>query len=378
MKKTEGMEGILQLKELRHPQWEGKMKRAAEQARMENGEEWAEAQETLENLILSLGGIREDVFEYLMIPRFQSTEAVMSIGRLLCYAAPVEWIALAVKALERTAGSMYVNEITECYQAGLSVEEVEGFLKGSQTVFEMCQYRRLGFTDRKRADSTAGSREMETADKLTGSEDKPKENTKYGDLTEVITAAVIKAMRQSGQIPGQINEDVADSVTGSGELETADSMTGSGGLEEEDSVTGSEEAFFPEEIPEFPDGSELSDHRILVKELTEAEKEEGKRISFFQILLSRHMKKAFLKLEPEDQVNKLFEIMMEKKYKKKKVLAVRRLMKGGMSNGFLFSLLEKDFSEEELEELCETLLEEDMGAEKDTWEDFEQKWEEEV
>lgn len=120
------------------------------------------------------------------------------------------------------------------------------------------------------------------------------------------------------------------------------------------------EEFTSEEIPDFPDGEELQDNHMLVKELKEAEEQAGKRISFFQILLSRHMKKAFAKLDAEAQVSKIFEIMVEKKYGKEKILPIRRLMNGGMSNEFIFSLLEKDFSEEELNELCDTLLAEDI------------------
>ena len=63
------------------------------------------------------------------------------------------------------------------------------------------------------------------------------------------------------------------------------------------------------------------------------------------------------KLDKETQIGKIFEIMVEKKYKKEKILAIKRLMNGGMTNEFIFSLIEKDISEEELNELCETLVE---------------------
>lgn len=69
----------------------------------------------------------------------------------------------------------------------------------------------------------------------------------------------------------------------------------------------------------------------------------------------------FLKLDEEAQESKIFEIMIGQKYEKGKILAIRRLMNGGMSNEFIFSLLEKDMSEEELTDLCGTLLD-DAGA----------------
>ncbi|MBO5486147.1 MAG: hypothetical protein J5988_04350, partial [Eubacterium sp.] len=84
MKKSEENAGVLQLKELKRPIWQEKMQRSVEQAQKEGGEECAEAQGTLINLIMCLGGIREDVFEYLMIPRFVNVESVRAIANLLC------------------------------------------------------------------------------------------------------------------------------------------------------------------------------------------------------------------------------------------------------------------------------------------------------
>ena len=422
MKGSEEKVRILQLKELKRPIWQEKMQHSVKQAQKEeDGEACAEAQGTLINLIMCLGGIREDVFEYLMFPRFSNVEAVRAIGNLLCYAAPVEWIELSVRALERIAGIMYVNEIIESYQAGISVKQVECFLEESETVFEMCQHR-LDFTNKQLGDRVTGSEEEKPADRVTGSGNAIEGGgMAYGNLAQIITDAVMAAMQKSGQmiiahtkmepadrmtgseeelgdkVTGSKGEKPTDRVTGSWREEPADRVTGSeeelpdrvtgskgekptdrvtGSWEEkpEDKMTGSEEEklteketgqevmqeFAPEEIPDFPDGEELQDNRILVKELKEAEEQAGKRISFFQILLSRHMKKAFAKLDAEAQVSKIFEIMVEKKYGKEKILPIRRLMNGGMSNEFIFSLLEKDFSEEELNELCDTLLAEDI------------------
>ena len=387
MKGSEEKVRILQLKELKRPIWQEKMQHSVKQAQKEeDGEACAEAQGTLINLIMCLGGIREDVFEYLMFPRFSNVEAVRAIGNLLCYAAPVEWIELSVRALERIAGIMYVNEIIESYQAGISVKQVECFLEESETVFEMCQHR-LDFTNKQLGDRVTGSEEEKPADRVTGSGNAIEGGgMAYGNLAQIITDAVMAAMQKSGQMiiahtkmePADrmtgSEEELGDKVTGSKGEKPTDRVTGSWEEKPEDKMTGSEEEklteketgqevmqeFAPEEIPDFPDGEELQDNRILVKELKEAEEQAGKRISFFQILLSRHMKKAFAKLDAEAQVSKIFEIMVEKKYGKEKILPIRRLMNGGMSNEFIFSLLEKDFSEEELNELCDTLLAEDI------------------
>ena len=113
---------ILQLDELNGMECRDEGKRSVEQTYdTETGEptQTSEAQEMLLNLILSLGGIRKEVWEYLLTPRFHDTQAVASVGRLLCYAAPLEWMELSVEALSRMAGTMYVNEITEAYQADM-------------------------------------------------------------------------------------------------------------------------------------------------------------------------------------------------------------------------------------------------------------------
>lgn len=111
-----------------------------------------------------------------------------------------------------------------------------------------------------------------------------------------------------------------------------------------------------ETAPEFPKGDDVMEGKLLVSDLQEKEKAAGRRISFFEELLKMHQKKAFLKLEEEAQVGKLFEIMIAKKYGKEKILAVKRLLDGGMSKEFLYSLIEKDLSEEELNDICDAIL----------------------
>ena len=101
---------------------------------------------------------------------------------------------------------------------------------------------------------------------------------------------------------------------------------------------------------------EIAKTGILVTELQEERKKQNGAISFFQMLLNKHMKRAFLKLDTKTQDGKIFEIMVGKKYTKGKIMAIRKLMDGGMSKEFIFSLLEKDMSEEELKDLCDTLL----------------------
>ena len=150
-------------------------------------------------------------------------------------------------------------------------------------------------------------------------------------------------------------------MTGSEEAEHPDNMTGSEGAEHPDNMTGSEGAEHSDNMTgyENEDGYDLLDHRVLMMDLKKEQEKSEKRISFFQILLRRHMKKEFSKLEKDDQVGKIFEIMVNKKYDKNQILSIRRLMNGGMTNEFIFSLLEKDLPETELTNLCETLLNEE-------------------
>lgn len=75
-------------------------------------------------------------------------------------------------------------------------------------------------------------------------------------------------------------------------------------------------------------------------------------------------------MKPESQVGKIFEIMVDKKYGKEQILSIRRLMNGGMSNEFIFALLEKDLSGEELANMCQALLQgEATGEEGTEWSD---------
>ena len=342
---------ILQLDELNSPEYRDEGKKSVEQAYdAETGEptKTSEAQEILLNLILNLGGIRKEVWEYLITPRFQEPQAVASVGRLLCYAAPLEWMELSVEALSRMAGTMYVNEITEAYQSDIPFDEVKHIFEISDTVFEMCQRRREyckkhEVVKRQHPDNMTGSEEKQHQASMTGSEERQHlDNMTGSERTKIMTS---------------IEKTVVNAVTEA--LQLYEKNTGL--KQHPDSVTGSEEEEHPDSVTrsEMADGSDILDHRILVMDLKKEQEKSEKRISFFQILLRRHMKKEFSKLEKDDQVGKIFEIMVNKKYDKNLILSIRRLMNGGMTNEFIFSLLEKNLPETELNDLCESLLREE-------------------
>ena len=308
----------------------------------------------------------------MITPRFQEPQAVASVGRLLCYAAPLEWMELSVEALSRMAGTMYVNEITEAYQSDIPFDEVKHIFEISDTVFEMCQRRREyckkhEAVKRQHPDNMTGSEEKQHPDSMTGSEERQHlDNMTGSERTKIMTSiekTVVNAVTEALQLYEKNTglKQHPDSVTGSEEEEHPDSVTGSEEEEHPGSVTGSEEEEHPDSVTgsEMADGSDILDHRILVMDLKKEQEKSEKRISFFQILLRRHMKKEFSKLEKDDQVGKIFEIMVNKKYDKNQILSIRRLMNGGMTNEFIFSLLEKNLPETELNDLCESLLREE-------------------
>ena len=388
---------ILQLDELNGMECRDEGKRSVEQTYdTETGEptQTSEAQEMLLNLILSLGGIRKEVWEYLLTPRFHDTQAVASVGRLLCYAAPLEWMELSVEALSRMAGTMYVNEITEAYQADMPFNEVKRIFESSDTVFGMCQRRReygIGQDkhQKKHPDNVTGSEEskdenslektvvnavMEAlqlhqkktkklSDNMTGSEEAEHPDNMTGskgaEHPDNMTGS--EEAEHPDNMTGSEEAELSDNMTGSEEAEHPDNMTGSEGAEHSDNMTGNEEEELSDDMTgyENEDGYDLLDHRVLMMDLKKEQEKSEKRVSFFQILLRRHMKKEFSKLEKDDQVGKIFEIMVNKKYDKNQILSIRRLMNGGMTNEFIFSLLEKDLPETELTDLCETLLNEE-------------------
>lgn len=376
---------ILTMKELNSKEWRERARCSVECAYDEStGDSTpaSEAQEVLLNFILNMGGIRRDVYEYLLYPRFQDSSSVASMGILLCYAASVEWIQLAVEALQknRISGTLYVNEITEAYKAGIQVETMRQLIKESETVFELCQ-RRIGLTQKE--EGSRGDIQEETLSQIKVERQEVKQDkqsasvaSRESDMVKAVTDAVLTAMQGfMGDMEirnQQLKEDAkeTDELLQESMDEHREEVPEKCHIkhEKDTEFRAHEEQGEPNmhelqskenhpDAPEFPDGKEILDNRILVTELRKAEKEHSERISFFQILLSRHMKKAFERLDEDAQVGKIFEIMVEKKYKKDKILAIRRLMNGGMTNEFIFSLLDKDLSEEELTELCDTLVE---------------------
>ena len=382
------MEGnVLRIKDLESEPWKEAKQHSLDRAGKSKSSEELEAQEALLNFLVNLGGVREDVYQYLLTPQFSDTYAVSAIRPLLCYAAPLEWIILAVEAIHKddVAGLLYVNEITAAYMDDIPVEKVEEFLEGSESAFDMCQkrmqcHRQLRAATRGLRDTVTGSEENELRDMVAGSEEtkpsdtgtesKEKDNTALEKMTQEIGRNIFMEIQKQMKRE-KLWEEPHDTVTGSEEEENElhDTMTGSGENELYDTMTQSEEnephdmmTESEEEENELHDtmaqseDEEIAKTGILVTELQEERKKQNGAISFFQMLLSKHMKRAFLKLDTKTQDGKIFEIMVGKKYTKGKIMAIRKLMDGGMSKEFIFSLLEKDMSEEELKDLCDTLL----------------------
>ena len=332
------MEGnVLRIKDLESEPWKEAKQHSLDRAGKSKSPEELEAQEALLNFLVNLGGVREDVYQYLLTPQFSDTYAVSAIRPLLCYAAPLEWIILAVEAIHKddVAGLLYVNEITAAYMDDIPVEKVEEFLEGSESAFDMCQKRM-----QCRRQVRAATRGLH--DTMTQSEEK--DNTTLKQMTQEIGRNIFMEIQKQMKRE-KLWEEPHDTVTGSKEEENKlhDTMTQSEENELHDTMTQSED-------------EEIAKTGILVTELQEERKKQNGAISFFQMLLNKHMKRAFLKLDTKTQDGKIFEIMVGKKYTKGKIMAIRKLMDGGMSKEFIFSLLEKDMSEEELKDLCDTLL----------------------
>ena len=57
------------------------------------------------------------------------------------------------------------------------------------------------------------------------------------------------------------------------------------------------------------------------------------------------------------QVTKIFEVMVQKRFHKDKIIAIKKLLDGGMPREFISSPRDKDLSAEEMQDLCEILLE---------------------
>ncbi len=324
---------VLTLEQLKQPEW---MDRAEHLLQLtyqkETGEQTveSEAQEMFLQFVKNMGGIRADVYEYLLLsPRFHDVAEVTAAGMLLCYGAPLEWIKLVLRAFEknRVSGALYANEITEAYKEGVPVEQVSNLLNETKTIFEFCQKRlRNDYSvaeDRWTAETSALEKER---------------------LEEIIISAVHTAMETFEEREKKfkkVNEEPENQI-----FQEAGKVI-------EEVPEEREEAKVQTEVPE----QDMLSRKTLVFDLEKVSKEHDNRVSFFEILLNRHMKRMFEKLDKETQIGKIFEIMVEKKYKKEKILAIKRLMNGGMTNEFIFSLIEKDISEEELNELCETLVE---------------------
>ena len=366
-------ERILGREDFETEEWYGRMVQMSEASGDPGEQESAQmaaqmaAQTALVNYIKNLGGVREEVCSYLTTPRFPDTASVAAVTPLLCYAAPVEWMELSVAALnrDRAAGVLYVNEIAEAYQAEVPIEEVKQWFYRSKTAFDMCRFRRAHTV---RPGLFAGGERKEENPRASGSGD----GMTRGDLVDAVTEAVTAAMQNfTGAAVGNpeaYREEPPASMTRSDREELPAGMTPSdGGEPSADASPGAEEA------PDFPDGTKGTEAKLLVTELSEAEEQAGKRLSFFRLLLNRHMKRAFAKLDKAEQESKLFEIMVGRRYGKGKIVAVRRLLNGGMSNEFIFSLLEEDLPEAELINLCETLLPEKGAASVEETERREEK-----
>lgn len=365
----------------------------------------SKAQEAIFYYILHVGGAREDVYNYLLQSKWKDIPTVTAIRPLLYYLAPVEWIKLAEKVQEREE-TFFLKEVVSAYTEKIPVEDAGKMIEESKSLIEVCR-RRVEYVKKReteqekkymRADGAiqteilllknminhlelelgsyklvSQSKQGEVCDTVTQSEADHAATVKFTDRKKLYQGnGFILGMPAGGRnfsvdenhdfIP-QMETGDSDTATPAAEAGEHDKVTQGEEYTEHDTVTQSRVEKVPdivtqseENIPEFPKGDDAMEGKLLVSDLQKKEKEAGRRISFFEELLKMHQKKAFLKLEEEAQIGKLFEIMIGKKYGKEKILAIKRLLDGGMSKEFLYSLIEKDLPEKELNDICEAIL----------------------
>ncbi|MGN0141510.1 MAG: hypothetical protein ACI4AD_04730, partial [Roseburia sp.] len=235
-------EKILTVEDMMSDTWRNKWAESIQMLR-EGGDddaaERSEAQMSLMNFIRNLGGVREDINNYLLTPRFADTTEVVATRGLLCYAAPVEWMELAVEALNRdsVAGSLYVNEITEAYKAGIPVERVSEFLKKAASPFEMCHQV---FHYKKELHDSVRKNDDNASYCTTVSNDGDMVQKIGNEIGKSILQEIRKVLPYSVAVQQTDKEELHDSVTGSDKEEPYDNVTGSDKEELRDSVTGSD------------------------------------------------------------------------------------------------------------------------------------------
>lgn len=398
---------IISSEELKSESYQLKIKESLEGLE----EEKAAIKNQVFGYLIELGGVREDVFEFLLTNNFNSSRAFANSTDLLCSNADVKWFHLIQQIQDKSNTVYWILEIVRNFNEGVPIEKAESFLQISRTPFEMSRLRVAYLEEHGVSENNSILKSIENVESIL--EEYLKENEEYKQkidelsrlleeknrqledfdtdkLKEELSNKTVEILyyhnlykevqlenREKEQMIAEMQQTVNEQKAIILELKNAAKaeieLPAMGSVEElekteeakdeviviekNNSVNDAEEIEeIPMEQPVIDDGSELYQNRILYDTIKKKESESGKRVSFFQELLKIHGKKQFLKLDKERQVTKLLEIMVAKSFHKDRAMCIKKLMDGGMTTEFLYGLIEKDTSAEELEELCMVLL----------------------
>ena len=299
--------------------------------------------------IESLGGVRKDVFEYLLQADISNKECVHMCTELFNDTSiGVGWYQLMIDGIPGKAKTgnlkLWGNGILKAIKEHMPKEVVENFLNSSDTPFHfnymISNYLEMQKAETDEIEKTVGDiseYEVKLEHLEADKQFLEKQNKELLQETIVLRQKLGKALVE-GDILDE-NKKLKEQVE---DFKKLLSMA----MQEKDD---SNEMVKEESIL---DGSV---HMVDIQKQTDISVRRGK---LFASLIKGYQQRQFEKKSEEEQKSLLFQMMVDHSYGKKRILAVKKWMEEGVSLSLIYLLILKNPSEEEFYEVLSSMSKE--------------------
>lgn len=357
------------------------------------GEEALKTHKMVFGMMDSVGGVREDVFEFFLGHNFEHTAQVMRSKDLFSRLADVQWFQFMFEEKSMKDKHKFPYWQEAIVRAFLEEVPLEQFTKMYELAFAPIDVNRMisvykdriheeeeRLKERLLKKEEKGAKEEENSD---GSEEKPeKSNLDEDEFFLRFTQEKEKMMEEFKREKERILADVkqliqerAPQQEESGEMtlrqgvaksaiQNAEAQDEETTLRQDVASSGSENPVMECEDFSFV-SQELFQEGVQISNFKNARKQQEQRMKIFDAAYRKMKKNRFLKLSFEEQKSELFNILVKRKLTKDYMITVNNLMRCGMNLGVVYDFIERDTSIEELKDVLEAFQGEE--AQKETF-----------
>ncbi len=347
-------------------------------------------------LMDSVGGVREDVFEFFLNHNFECAAQVMRCKDLFSRLAEAGWFGLMFeeKSVKDTNAFPHWQEaILRGYRADIPFEQMKKMyvlsfvpidLNRMVNVYTNKLQLRIKELEEKlklQEENTAGESETEVPigvwkkewDKLLGDfqEEKMRILSEFEEEKEIILQkmqevvismqALQKKMQACYETYWKEEVSMRQDVAKLEETSIRQDVTKSEEVTVRQDVVKPEEVIVRQDVVK-PETAETIDTGIQTLDIAREREKQIKRLNVFTLAYKKIKRKNFLASGENEKKSGLFNMLAKGKFSKEYMITINLLMKTGMEKVVLYDFIERNTSLEELKNVLEAVTSEGEGA----------------